>query len=262
MQSLMANRRSGGEHRFIRPDGKTIWLESHRSELHTSDRRFVGITQNVTQRKEAEARIALLMDELSHRLKNQYVVILALLRETSRKTDNHFEFIAAAEARIVALSRSHDLLVRGEWKGASIEELLKAQTEYFGSRDHFEGHGPVVRLSPHAAQYLGLAFHELATNATKHGSLSVPDGKVTVTWSCETNALKLEWRETGGPPASAAKHEGFGQKVLTQLAPAALKATAKLMIDARGAIWTLEAPVIVIEQDGEDVENSTPVSRF
>ena len=197
-----------------------------------------------------EGRITLLVRELSHRLKNQYIVVLAMLRETHRSTGNNTDFVNAAEGRIIALSHAHDLLLRDAWKGANIDEVLNAQIHYFGSGDRIKCSGPPVRLSEHAAQYLALAFHELATNAAKHGGLSLPNGKVIVTWTVGVNSrvFKLQWRETGGRARYDFKcHKGFGHKLLTKLAPEALQATASLVIRDTDVTWTLEAPAACVE---------------
>jgi PAS domain S-box-containing protein len=233
------------EYRFYRPDGRMIWLENHRVSVDREGKHFIGITQDVTRRKEAEKRITMLMRELAHRVKNQYAVILAMIRETNNQARSPEEFEALIRSRITALSRSHELLIHGEWDRADLHGLIIAHLDSFGVRDRLATHGPEVLLSPNAAQYLGMAFHELATNAAKYGAFSVPEGRVSVTWSMSGEAdqrrFTLRWEETGGPSVSQ-KSTGFGTKVLEQLAPAALQGEAKVEPGASGLVWQLTAP--------------------
>lgn len=234
------------EYRFYRPDGTVIWLENHRVSVDQDGRHFIGITQDTTRRKKAEARITMLMRELAHRVKNQYAVILAVIRETSKQARSLDDFDAQIQSRIAALSRSHDLLVHGEEDGADLRDLLIAHLDNFGVRDRLSTHGPQVRLSSSAAQYIGMAFHELATNATKHGSFSLPHGQVSVTWSLDGDAdarlFTLRWEETGGPRVDSTASTGFGTRVLEQLAPSALRGEASIKRNVSGLIWELTAP--------------------
>lgn len=234
------------EYRFYRPDGKMIWLENHRVSVDQDGKHFIGITQDTTRRKKAEARITMLMRELAHRVKNQYAVILAVIRETSNQAHSREEFDALIQSRITALSRSHDLLVQGEEEGADLHGLLLAHLDTFGVRDRLATSGPQIVLSALAAQYLGMAFHELATNATKHGAFSKPDGRVGVSWSLDgepgAQLFTLRWVESGGPEMSPAAPPGFGTKVLEKLAPSALRGDAAIIRHATGLVWELKAP--------------------
>jgi two-component sensor histidine kinase len=254
------------QYRFTRPDGTRIWLESHISELRMSERRIVGITQNITDRKIAEARISLLLNELSHRLKNQYAVILAMLRETAKTAQTQLDFVERVQARIAALSRSHDLLLRGSSQGVSISDLVQAQLACFEIHDRVLHEGPKLQLTGQAAQYLGLALHELATNAAKYGALRSAEGKVLIKWSLNClerviGGFQVEWRETGGPPVCNESASGFGREMLTRLAPAALGGSAQLEMTATGVTWTLQGSVTCIEYPRDD-PNARPLSRY
>ena len=238
--------RESDEFRIIRPDGRIVWLDHHRT-LHVDDaRRILGITQDITRRKELEQRIRELMRELAHRVKNQYAVILAMIRETANQTADPHDFQRVVQQRIAGLSKSHDLLVNGEWRGATIDELLRAQIEPFGSADRCLASGPPVVLMPAAVQYLGMAFLELATNSAKHGALSVPRGRIEVDWSLAPGSdgaqgLRLTWREVGGPHVEATAQRGFGRQVLERLTPSALDGQARLDFSSDGIVWSLEA---------------------
>lgn len=237
---------SRDEYRLYRPDGRMIWLENHRVSVDRDGKHFIGITQDVTRRKKAEKRITMLMRELAHRVKNQYAVILAMIRETNSQARSPEEFETLIRSRITALSRSHDLLVHGDWEHADLHGLIVTHLDSFGVRDRLTTEGPEVLLSATAAQYIGMAFHELATNAAKHGAFSVPEGRVSVTWSlageAEQRWLTLRWEETGGPAVSQGKASGFGTKVLEQLTPAAVGGEAKVEPRVSGLVWELKAP--------------------
>jgi two-component sensor histidine kinase len=234
------------EYRIVRPDGAIAWLENHRAVTFDGTRHVIGITQDITRRKESEQRIIELMREVAHRVKNQYAVILAMIRETGKRTRSPMEFEAEVESRIAALARSHDLLVNGEWVGAQISDVVTSQLEPFCSSDRCKIVGPPALLKPMAVQYLGMAIHELATNSAKHGALSVPAGRLEVSWSIakeqsNRQRLRFRWLETGGPAVWQDSSRGFGRQVLEYLAPTALGGTGTLSFRPIGVEWLLEA---------------------
>jgi len=234
------------EFRFLRPDATTGWLENHRAVAFDGVRHIIGITQDITRRKENEDRILELMREVAHRVRNQYAVILAMIRETNRQSRTPAEFQAQIDSRISALARSHDLLVNAEWVGASIFDVVTTHLEPFCSADRFRISGPRAVLTPMSVQYLGMAVHELATNSTKHGALSTRDGRLEVTWSIKKNEeskkrLQFHWQEFGGPQVDQGTTRGFGLQVLEHLAPVALGGTGVLAFNREGITWTLEA---------------------
>ena len=147
----------------------------------------------------------------------------------------------------MAPSRSHDLLVSADWKGATINELLAAQAQPFPRGDVIEMSGPSLVLSPNAVQYLGIAFHELATNSAKYGVLSGDEGRISVTWgingSGASRLFHLTWTETDGPEVQIIGQGGFGTVVLKRVAPAAVGGQGNLDYGPHGITWTLEAPL-------------------
>jgi two-component sensor histidine kinase/PAS domain-containing protein len=234
------------EFKFIRPDGTTGWLENHRAVAFDGMRHIIGITQDITRRKENEHRILELMREVAHRVRNQYAVILAMIRETNRQSRTPAEFQSQIDSRISALARSHDLLVNAEWVGAAIGDIVTAHLEPYCSADRFRISGPRALLTPMSVQYLGMAVHELATNSVKHGALSTREGRLEVTWSVKTNdegknRLQFHWQEFGGPHVGQGATRGFGRQVLEHLAPVALGGTGLLEFNREGITWSLEA---------------------
>jgi PAS domain S-box-containing protein len=216
------------------------------------------IARDISASKESEHRIRMLMREVNHRVKNQYSVILSMIRETNKRSETPEVFERRVRERIMALARSHDLLVSADWKGATIFELVLAQAKPFGHEDRISMSGPSITLSPNAVQYLGMAFHELATNSAKYGVLSGSSGRIAVDWhvfdSDGKQTVRLTWSEVDGPEVKSIASSGFGTVVLTRVAPLAVSGTADLQHSKRAIVWTLEAPVAFVEAsllDGE-----------
>jgi two-component sensor histidine kinase len=187
---------------------------------------WVATYADVTERRAAEERQALLMRELDHRAKNALAVVQAALRLTPK--DDPEAYARAVGGRVSALARAHTLLARGHWSGAELRDLAWGELAPFlgvaaaaaagqPSPPRAALDGPDVTLVPGAAQALSMALHELATNATKHGALSVPSGRVSMFWEVDGQAgvLRLRWAEAGGPRVAAPPaHRGFGSRVL------------------------------------------------
>src|SRR5690349_18529246 len=166
----------------------TRWYDLHIEPLRDDAGEIVGLTcaaVDMTERKEGEAHLRLLLRELTHRSKNLLAVIQAMARQTARHAGSIEVFLDQFAARLQALAASHDLLVRESWYGASIGELIHSQLAVYIDRidSQVALDGPAVALKPEAAQNLGLALHELANNAVKFGALSVPDGRVLISWN-------------------------------------------------------------------------------
>ncbi|HET6159581.1 MAG TPA: HWE histidine kinase domain-containing protein [Dongiaceae bacterium] len=233
------------EFRFSRPDGRVVWLQTYRTVVDRAERRVTGVTQDITARKENEMRIALLLREVMHRVKNQYAVIAAVIRETA-KNATAGNLVEEVEARLRAMARSQDLLVHGKWEGAPIEQVVRSQIDPFGIGERCEIVGEPLMLSPSAVQYIGMALYELATNSLKYGALGAPEGRVAITWSVvpgsEASEFQFEWREQGGPDVRQVSSAGFGRKVLEQLVSLALEGNATLIFHPAGVRWTLFAP--------------------
>ena len=215
------------------------WQDLHIEPLHNEAGNIVGLTCaaiDVTERKEGEAHLRLLMRELTHRSKNLLAVIQAMARQTARHAGSTEGFLNQFSARLQALAASHDLLVRESWHGASLRELIQSQvTAYTGSAEvPVEFDGPEVALKPEAAQNLGLALHELMVNAAKFGALSVPNGRVSITWQLRDQALTLEWCEQFGPKVKIRRKKGFGSMVIERNLARALDAKVDLDFNPEG----------------------------
>ncbi len=235
-------------YRIVRPNGELRWInEKGRVEFsgEGENRREVktrGTIVDVTQRKQQEEHAEMLMREVNHRAKNLLAVVQAVARQTTTSDPEHF-----AEhfgQRLSGLAASHDLLVRSEWRGVELGDLIRSQLSHFsgliGSRIVFEG--PQVQITPTAAEAIGMAIHELATNASKHGALSAEAGSVRVCWTLQgTESFTLEWRESGGPSCAHPSHRGFGHTVIVKMVKHALAAEVSLTYPASGLVWQLTA---------------------
>ncbi len=200
------------------------------------------VTRDITDRKRHEEHLNLLMHEVNHRAKNILSVVQAISHQTAAK--NPKDFLARFTERLQALSANQDLLVRSEWGGVDIGDLVRAQLATFadliGSR--ILVHGPKLRFNAAAAQAVGLALHELATNAGKYGALSNESGSVDIRWRLDGSTFVMRWAERGGPPVSAPTHRGFGSTVLSLMVKRTVGGEVHLDYAPSGVIWTLTSP--------------------
>jgi two-component sensor histidine kinase len=200
---------------------------------------FVSAVEDVSARKAHEEQVHLLMREVNHRAKNMLSLVQAIARQTT--THEPEDFIGRFTERIQALAANQDLLIRNEWQGVDVEELVRAQFAYFadlvGSR--IAVGGPKVRLNAAAAQAIGLALHELATNAGKYGALSVDAGRVDVDWWFDGDIFTMSWIERNGPPVSRPERRGFGSTVIASMAKRTVDGDVELDYAPSGLVWRL-----------------------
>lgn len=164
---------------------------------------------DVTTLAKAEEHQRMLISELNHRVKNMLAVVISIANHTLKGAPSPKDFNAALSGRLHAMARAYNVLTNSNWTAAPIEDLVRQELEAFGS-DRFELTGPNRRLQPQQGLSLGMSIHELATNASKYGSLSKPEGHVAVEWDDSDQQLTLTWRETGGPPVKEPQKDGFG----------------------------------------------------
>jgi PAS domain S-box-containing protein len=197
---------------------------------------------DVTDRIRAQQQQRLLLDELNHRVKNTLANVQSIAAQTLRTTPEPQAFRAAFEARLMALSATHNLLTASTWTGADLEEVLLIELRPHGN-NHYRLSGPAVRLSAQETLTFGLVFHELATNAAKYGALSKPDGCVKVTWTVtdeERPRLSLEWRESGGPTVEPPSRRGFGSRLIERSVRTDLDGKAEVEFDPKGLVCHIE----------------------
>jgi two-component sensor histidine kinase len=232
-------------------DGEVRWIEARGQPIRDAEGRSVrllGVVADVTERKRAEARQALLLAELSHRVKNSLAVVQSLAVQTARGAADLPSFSAAFQARLIALARAHDLLTRRNWEGAALDAVVRATLDPLGldaARVDLSGCVAGVVLTPAAALAMGMALHELATNAVKHGALSVPGGRVTIACTADAGegSHMVEWIERGGPPVtSPPTRRGFGLRLLGRGLATETGMAADLRFEPEGLRCTLRLP--------------------
>jgi two-component sensor histidine kinase len=201
------------------------------------------------QRQAAETEVRFLMRELAHRSKNQMTVIAAMAKQTARGADSVPDFVSAFEKRIFGLARSTDLLLTHGVAGVDLKELLAGQIEPFapidGTRVTLEG--PPIRLNAQAGQIIGMAAHELATNAVKYGALAASSGQLRISWLRDEEHVVLVWRESGFAPRLETTRRGFGTTVLESMVGRSLGADVKRAGFEDGLEWRLVMPLATLD---------------
>nr|MEC9421693.1 PAS domain-containing protein [Pseudomonadota bacterium] len=206
---------------------------------------LIGISIDLTHKRENERQMHLVMRELTHRSKNLLAVIQAMARQTAARSDNTEEFVESFAARLQAMAASHDLLVSQSWYGADLKELVLAhlaQSIDPGS-PQIEIEGDPHSITADAAQNLGRALHELTTNAAKYGALSVLGGKLSVSWTTVDGKIRLVWKERGGPEVVPPRRNGFGRMLLERLVGPALDGDVNIDFAPEGVSCVIEFPV-------------------
>jgi PAS domain S-box-containing protein len=240
------------EKRIHRKDGSYLWASITSSSIRDSDGRFlyaIRTQEDICERKrreeereEREKREHLLMGEVNHRAKNMLSLVQAIARQTAAREPE--DFIGSFTERIQALAANQDLLIRNEWQGVDVKDLVHAQLAHFadliGSR--IAVHGSRLCLKPASAQAIGLALHELATNAGKYGALSIDLGRVDVSWCVVDDNFTVSWTERDGPPVAAPKRRGFGAIVMEAMAERCVEGAVKLDYAPSGVTWRLTCP--------------------
>ena len=202
------------EYRIIRRDGTMRWIRDTAFPILGPEgrvRRMAGLARDVTRLKQTEDRQKLLLGELNHRVKNTLATVQSIARHTLRSVSSPEVLHERFEDRLLALSKTHNLLTSENWEHASLRELLEQELSPYGAgRYHLRG-GEDVRLAPRAVVALGMALHELTTNAAKYGALSTEAGTVTLRWAivgAPNSAPSYRWSEVGGPPVTSCRRAG------------------------------------------------------
>lgn len=220
------------------------------------------IIRDITAQKQREEHVRFLMRELTHRSKNLLAVIQAMARQSLSLQTDPKDFVGRFSERLSSLAGSHDLLSNDDWAGASLTQLIRSQLQHFGdlmdSRILIEGND--VILKPEAAQNIGIALHELSTNAAKFGALSGETGTVTISWSIAgmdgASRVHLIWREQDGPRVEAPDHRGFGRTVMERIAGQSLGGQSRMEFAPEGVVWELDVPAKSVI--GDEKRESVP----
>ena len=210
--------------------------------------RMIGICQDVTDRKRAEEHQALLINELNHRVKNTLATVQSIVAQSFRNSRSAQEAHESFQARLMALSRTHDILTRENWRSASLHEIVSETiAPYSEGANRFSIHGPELRLKPGTVVPLSMALHELCTNAVKYGALSNEIGRIAIHWQVTDQAgaarLMLRWAESNGPIVSEPRNRGFGSRLIERGLAHQLSGRVQLTFDPAGVVCTIEFPL-------------------
>jgi two-component system CheB/CheR fusion protein len=223
------------EHDFPRVSRRTMLLNARRVD-HLQ--LILLAIEDITERRRAEREREMLVAELNHRVKNSFAVIRALATQGdgTRSLDEYRQTLLG---RMDALARTHDLLFESHWRGAELRALASTLRPFAGDQvEAIEIDGPRIELNARQALSVSLVLHELATNAAKYGALSMPEGRVRLSWQIEPaedeRRLRLVWQERGGPPVTAPLEKGFGTELIRRAFGFELGGTADLAFEPEG----------------------------
>ena len=222
-------------------------VEIARADLDGQTQWVVGTNLDVTEQKDRDSHIQFLMGEINHRAKNLLAVVMSIAHQTGGATNA--EFVRKFSARIQSLSASQNILVENNWTSVELENLVRGQLGHFkeliGNRITLGG--DTVYLSPAAVQTIGMALHELATNASKYGALSNDSGRVAITWQqvpgAASSRLVMNWNEFDGPSVVAPQRKGFGSTVTGEVVRMSLGARITTDFASTGFSWQLDCPI-------------------
>jgi two-component sensor histidine kinase len=229
---------------------------SARREQEEAQARLTAVQSMARSLAESEARIHLLMREANHRAKNILSLVQAIARQTTARDRD--DFIARFTERLQALAANQDLLVRHKWQGIDMEDLVRTQLAHFAELigPRIAVGGPRLRLNASASQALGLAIHELATNASKYGALSTNAGHVDIDWRLDGEILAVNWVERHGPRVWQPERQGFGTTVTSTMVKQTLKGEVQLDYAPSGLAWHLTCPTRNALELGHDIQSS------
>ncbi|MET3648011.1 PAS domain-containing protein [Phyllobacterium ifriqiyense] len=236
------------EYRISTPKGERRWIEV-RGQINSDSLdtaiTMVGITQDITARKEAEEHRKVLTRELLHRVKNSLATVQSIFTQSLRSASSLDEAATAVSGRIGAMAVAHDILARDDWSRAPLKDIIEEALKPFLGFD-IRIAGPRIVFEEKAVSALTLGLYELATNSVKYGALSKENGSVTINWeilNLEEPTLKFHWSEMGGPEVKEPTRRGFGSKIIERLIPTELNGTGKLSYEREGLLYELLVPI-------------------
>jgi PAS domain S-box-containing protein len=233
-----------GEFRIIRPNGEVRWCAG--TAAATTDKggrviRVSGVTVDITERKQAEARQNLLAREVDHRAKNALALAQSIVRLT--RGENVKTYVRSVEGRINALARVHTVLSLSSWQGAEIRKLIDEELAPYSTGEQIKLSGQEMQLEPTTAQTVALALHELVTNSAKYGALSTLVGRLSVNWEEHAGLLEIVWVETGGPAVEKPVSRGFGTRSVIASIESQLGGQAEFDWRPEGLVCRLTVPL-------------------
>jgi len=256
MRQSLQKGRASDERWHQKIDGSCFWASGEMMPLkdETGETQgFLKILRDRTEHQQAEQRQAMLTQELAHRVKNTLAIVQAISAQTFKGEISFAEARLSFNARLMALSQAHDVLMQGSWSEASLRVLLESVSAVHAHSDQvrFRMSGPDIKLGARAALSFALVLHELGTNAVKYGALSVPAGRVLVEWELVPDdagqRLRFAWREIGGPKVAPPSRVGFGTRLIEHSFRQHSGGTVELLYLPEGVVMELDFPLASLQ---------------
>jgi PAS domain S-box-containing protein len=223
------------EKEYIRKDGRRVPVLIGPAAYAGTGEKGVAFVVDLTEQKETQQRLKLMVDELNHRVKNTLATVMAISAQTRRTAPSPDAFHQAFQGRLAALSKTHNLLNESFWAGVTLRQLVEQALAPYAAGDRTVVEGEEIRLGPIVSVTLGMALYELASNAAKYGALSAPSGRVAVSWRPSApGRLELEWAESGGAPVMPPERRGFGTQLIEKVLAAELHGEVRLEFRPEG----------------------------
>ena len=235
--------RAENERWHLRKDGSRFWGSGLVMTLKMGDPGFLKIMRDDTDRRRSDELRKLLIGELNHRVKNMLAMVRSLADQTLINVDSLEAFRTAFTGRLFALSGAHDMLTRETWVSADLSRVVQSALEVFADDQRLSIEGPAFDVGPKQALALSMAFHELATNATKYGALGVPGGRVQLHWHMVDESCEIRWIERNGPPVETPKRQGFGMRILKRALAMELNQPVELSFEPEGLTCIIRIPI-------------------
>jgi PAS domain S-box-containing protein len=255
------------EYRIRLPNGDLRWINSRGRVFFDIQKRpvyFIGIFQDITEQKHAEEQQRFFLDELNHRVKNTLTTVQSIASQTLRTTETAAQFKEAFEGRLLALSKTHNLLTRKSWREAELRDVAEQELAPYRKQgdERVVLDGPNVRLPARYAINLGLVLHELVTNAAKYGALSTNAGHLEMNWAVIENEdrpdqLRIHWTESGGPPVAPPKRQGFGSRLIRRSIEGELGGYMVLNFAEGGVSYDISVPLAHASKASDSKVDST-----
>jgi PAS domain S-box-containing protein len=242
------------EKRYLRANGELIWVDLTVSAHRGSDGepiKLISIISDITEKKAAEERQEFLLGELNHRTKNLIAVVQAIVNQTAANAESVADLKAKITRRLVSMTASQDAMVAKDGRQAMVRDLVEAQLAIVLAADdpRIVATGPDLSLDANATRVIGMALHELCTNACKYGALSLLSGEVHISWAVEperAGRFTMTWVERGGPKVTPPGRVGFGRRVVELMVMNSTNGTVKLVFNPEGVEWHFSAPLSAI----------------
>lgn len=235
------------EKRYVRSNGELLWADLTVSAIrdHTGrPTQLISIVQDITRQKANEERLRFLLGEITHRTKNMTAVVQAVVNQCFSRAETKEALRNAILDRLGGIAASQDALAAGGDQSASMRDLIGLQLSAFlpGGDARIILEGEDVMLLPDAARAIGMALHELGTNACKYGALSSQSGCVRIAWENEAGVFRMSWREQDGPHVRPPERSGFGRLVIEKMVATSVAGDVNLNFNRDGVSWSLQAP--------------------